>query len=347
MMGRKLLLLAASLLVALLAGELLLRAVGYYGVRGARIERIRPVDDPVLDYRRIPGTSWIYNNLRYDINRSGWRDRDYQLERPPGVFRIVVLGDSVTNGHGVEMEEIYAKVLERRLEESRPGGLRYEVPILTLGALNSEQEVHLLEVEGLRYDPDLVVLAYVLNDPEEGASLRRDREARRHRSALRRLKELGQHSSLVHLVYRSGQRLLWRLGLALGREEVAPYVSNDYFTALHRDPTAWARVERSFDHLRELTEERQIGVVVAIFPVLHRLSDYPWAELHRQVRLAAEARGFEVLDLLGALGRHRASELQIASGDHIHPNPLGHRLAGEALYDLLLQRRLVPEAASR
>ncbi len=164
---KKVLLLGASLGLACVAGEVLLRMLGYHGVRGTRIQHIRFVDDPVVDYRNVPGTSWIYNNLRYGISQHGWRDYDYSYDKPAGSFRIVVLGDSVTNGHGVNLSDIYAKQLEKKLSESGGRAVHYQVILLSIGALNTEQEVHLLELEGLKYDPDLVLVGYVLNDPEE------------------------------------------------------------------------------------------------------------------------------------------------------------------------------------
>src|SRR5215470_17620564 len=42
-------------------------------------------DDPILRY--VPRAGFG------DINRSGFRDREYSMEKPPDVFRIVVIGD--------------------------------------------------------------------------------------------------------------------------------------------------------------------------------------------------------------------------------------------------------------
>lgn len=60
------------------------------------------------------------------INAEGLRDYEYDYQRPAGVTRILALGDSVTFGWGVKLEDTYPKVLERLLNggESRD---RYEV----------------------------------------------------------------------------------------------------------------------------------------------------------------------------------------------------------------------------
>ncbi len=336
-MKKKIALAAVSLLLALIAGEITLRLLGYYGVRGADIEKLQLVDDPVVDYRRIPNLSWINNNLRYDINSQGWRDREHAFDKPAGTVRILSVGDSVTNGHGVNVEEIYTKRLERLLN-STAGATEYEVILITQGALNTEQEVHLAEVEGLRYSPDLIVLGYVLNDPAEGASLRRDRQQAHERSWIATLKEEARRSSIIHLGYRSAQRFSWAVRRSRGTSEVAGYATDDYFARLHRNPESWGRVTGAFERLERISEAVGIPVLVVIFPVLYELDSYRWADVHAQVAAAARSHGFHVLDLLDAYRDHDPEDLQVVEGDHVHPNVAGHRLAALAIESYLKER---------
>lgn len=330
-MKRKLALAGVSLVVSLLLGEVALRALGYYGVRGAYLERIEFVDDPVLDYRRAPSRHWVKNNLRYDINSRGWRDVEHTLEKPPGTYRILSIGDSVTNGHGVNAEEIYSSRLQAGLDAEPPDDRDYEVVRITLGALNTVQAAHLAKIEGLLYSPDLVVLGYVLNDPAPGASLASDMENAHNKSWLVRLKERAEYSSLVHLSYRTLQGITWRLRQATGRAEVADYVSDDYFARLHRTPKSWQRVEIGLDQLAEVGATSGAEILVAIFPIFHDFETYGWTDLHHQVAQAAQERGFHVIDLLDAYRGLDAGTLLVVEGDHIHPNPRGHQIAADAI----------------
>ena len=50
------------------------------------------------------------------INRDGFRDRDFPVERTKGAARIVCVGDSYTYGWGVNLEDSFPKQLERALE---------------------------------------------------------------------------------------------------------------------------------------------------------------------------------------------------------------------------------------
>lgn len=54
----------------------------------------------------------------YDQNEFGFRGPNRALDKPDGVFRILVLGDSYTYGLGVANDETYCRVLENLLNES-------------------------------------------------------------------------------------------------------------------------------------------------------------------------------------------------------------------------------------
>lgn len=104
----------------------------------------------------------------FHTNSRGLRDREYPIQRARGTTRIVVLGDSYTWGYRVRDEEVYPEVLESLLEN---------VEVLNLGvtAYATEQELLYLKREGLQYHPDIVLLAFCLNDFDEadGKVLRR------------------------------------------------------------------------------------------------------------------------------------------------------------------------------
>ena len=55
----------------------------------------RPVDDARVVFAGKPH-AWN------EINSLGFRDREHSLQKPEGVFRVLVLGDSVTEGFGVD-----------------------------------------------------------------------------------------------------------------------------------------------------------------------------------------------------------------------------------------------------
>ena len=51
-------------------------------------------------------------------NHHGYRDYEYSLEKPEGVFRILVLGDSQTFGAGIkDLKDTWVKKLEEKLQK--------------------------------------------------------------------------------------------------------------------------------------------------------------------------------------------------------------------------------------
>ncbi len=53
-------------------------------------------------------------------NRHGFRERDFVVPKPQGVFRIMVLGDSLTWGQGLGVKERYTNLPEYSLRQSLP-----------------------------------------------------------------------------------------------------------------------------------------------------------------------------------------------------------------------------------
>jgi hypothetical protein len=100
-------------------------------------------------------------------NANGVRGRrEYARERG-GERRIVVIGDSFAFGWGVSDRETYAA----RLEASLP---RCEVLNLGVGGYGTDQMLLMLESEGVRYRPDLVIVGVVSADTDRNIVSFRD-----------------------------------------------------------------------------------------------------------------------------------------------------------------------------
>jgi lysophospholipase L1-like esterase len=134
---------------------------------GSEVTGHRYLFDPVLGWRNIPNWRASTKGRPLSINSKGLRDREYPYEKPSGVSRILVLGDSFTWGYGVADGEIFTEVLEAGL---RRDGLHWEVLNAGVSGWGTDQEYLYLINEGFKYAPDVVVLAFlVFNDPENNA----------------------------------------------------------------------------------------------------------------------------------------------------------------------------------
>ena len=119
---------------------------------------------PLLGFAGVPGldTWFILPDFKHRIvnNSSGFRARERAYDKGERK-RIVVLGDSTAWGWGVESGERFSDILEKRLNG-------WEVINLAQAGYSTDQELLVLETEGLKYHPDIVILLFDRNDVVEG-----------------------------------------------------------------------------------------------------------------------------------------------------------------------------------
>src|SRR4029079_11615576 len=92
------------------------------------------------------------------------------------------------------------------------------------------------------------------------------------------------------------------------------------------DWKAWLNV---VDELAQESRAKHVPVLVVLFPTFHcftQFAEYPYADLHQQVRAAFEARGFIVLDLVPAFVANGAPVEEVRVDDE-HPNAACNRAA--------------------
>jgi hypothetical protein len=105
-----------------------------------------------------------YSGQPARINNLGFRDdKDYEVEKGPNVFRIMVLGDSVTYGYGVKFEETWPYLFQKRLEEWKPE-TNWQVWNMGVPSYEMDAELKTLEEDGPKYKPDLVIVGFYEND---------------------------------------------------------------------------------------------------------------------------------------------------------------------------------------
>src|SRR6478609_11526720 len=108
-------LLITSLLTAMGLTEVGLRLLGYAGAPQSIMGNIRMVDDSVLNWRFIPNSVVRDGSLAYRYNDSGFRDINHSVAKPADITRVLVIGDSVTEGSGVGQDQIFTHYVQDSL----------------------------------------------------------------------------------------------------------------------------------------------------------------------------------------------------------------------------------------
>jgi lysophospholipase L1-like esterase len=258
---------------------------------------------------------------RRPINRAGYRDLERAVPKPGGLRRAVCIGDSFTWGVSVLFDDAWPQRVERTL--SRERGERWEAVNLAEPGLNAVQEASRLASEGFSYEPDVVIVAYVLNDSEDESAA----EARRAEDWV----EEQRRGPSVSLLDRSALARLVRTRLRATTENRRRI---EGFRSMYADDYAgWAAARHALKAMGGMCRERGVPLVVAIFPLFGNPLDerYPFADVHAKVAQAAGEAGARVADLLPVYRGLDGRLLVVDGADDEHPNEIAHRIAARAI----------------
>jgi hypothetical protein len=162
----RLILLAFGLIAGVAIMELAMRLLGESSQVGdlRGLHQLR-LDRPWL-YGLRPGADGVMQEtgeIRYRVNADGFRGRRYARPKPDRTFRVLVLGDSIAFGYGVEEEQTFSHLMEARLQRLVTDR-SVEVVNLAGGGYNPYNELALLADVGASYQPDLVLVQFCIND---------------------------------------------------------------------------------------------------------------------------------------------------------------------------------------
>src|SRR5438045_2429569 len=105
--------LVLSALVGLAIVEVALRVLGFQSP-------VWYAPDERLGWTLRPGATGWHTREGHgyvQVNSAGLRDREHPIEKPAGVYRVAVLGDSYAEAMQVNQEDAFWHVLEGRLSQ--------------------------------------------------------------------------------------------------------------------------------------------------------------------------------------------------------------------------------------
>lgn len=308
-MGKKLLLMLGGLVVALLLAEGLVRALA---------------DDPLADQRFWhPATSGIdtpacvrpvrpqgyeYIPGRCGTNSAGLHDRERDLTRRPGEWRLLVLGDSISE------RKLYPDLLEVTLSA------RLDRPVTVLNAAISgyatANEAGLLRARVDEFDPDAVLVQTCLNDYVNTPVLVRHDD-----------RQLFLHDEGGELATASP---FWLDHSALYRFVLLRWIAAGHVVGPFADRAR--NLERALRDLAGTAQTHDLPLLIVVFPLFKPLAGYTPGEQQTYVHIIEALRQLRLpgLDLQPALAEAGISQLRIARGPALHQR-LDEALAAHSL----------------
>jgi hypothetical protein len=242
-----------------------------------------------------------YEGFTLQTNQWGMRDKEYAKNSPQGCFRIAILGDSHSMGHGVEQEQNFESLVEELLNrEDSTAGTEYEILNFSVSGYRPPAQIHVLKHEALAFKP--AALLYVGHDGDAGRCVNILAVCIRQGIAI-------SDPFLINVLERAG----------VNGETPEPVILRD-LAPFGEDILLWV-----YKSLVEICKENAIRPIFVYMPTLA-----PEEDSTNLIRLATQA-GFDPIDLTGVYDGQPPRLLQVADWDN-HPNPIGHQLVAQRLY---------------
>lgn len=267
--------------------------------------------NPLIGHSHRPNVSARLMNVRVEINSDGFRDDELPIPRNDK-HRIIFLGDSLTFAWGVEKVNSFEHLLEASLNDVTPT----EIINFGTGNYNTEQEVNLFIEEGLKYEPDKVVIFYFINDAEPTP----------------------QKSKMEFLSRSRAFTFFWSRIKAAASRVLSSKSFHEYYSNLYRaDQPGWLRVKSSFVKIKEICNDQGFDLQVVILPELHDLINYPFKEEHAKLTTFLQQNGIPHLDLTHNFSTETNSVRLWVARDDAHPNRLAHKMIAEYSFPFIAQ----------
>jgi lysophospholipase L1-like esterase len=306
------------------------------------------------------------------INRWGFHDTDFPLEKPAGEFRALVLGDSVTMGFGVTYSETFSARLEQLLDARDRKFTSHQVINTGVHGYSTFQEKRVLE-RTMVFAPDIVFVGFCMNDVTEpfvvdkeygGTGLDYHGVTQTPDPITGWLANETGFGRLVHA-------LAWRNRELQAEKRLEVYNVRAMAAESRTSPKmkeAWRILLKEMEDLYAIAAKHRVPVVLVIFPYTFQLADEGLrAPQHILTQHAAEY-GVHVIDTTDDFARVVFDDLELVnylrvkgkSPDEIlayhahrvakfffdedHFTNGGHHIVAKRLFENLVRARLVGDS---
>ncbi|MBI2094909.1 MAG: SGNH/GDSL hydrolase family protein [Candidatus Omnitrophica bacterium] len=330
-----------------------------------------------LPYENTPDARfWRYDPEAglnyYEHNSFGMRGSATTFEKPPGIFRIAFIGDSVAHGGNVSQGQTTADYLGLFLGD-RQDGRKYEVLNFGVASFGLREYSILLEKKAFLFSPDLVLVGLCLNDYYiRGAEDLKMEDKNDPRGRLReRYANLFKSHFLEYLrdivpslnprytfggsekVEDQATRKLGALkGITDGKKKALRDFSRQKHLPLasfmklvvnyipeYRNPEAWIKNEAYIQSIIRACEARKVPVYFFVYPLNEQIFpgfDDPMPQPF--IQKLVERNGGQYVEVLRNVKDYQQSNSRqklYTRLDHMHLLSAGHRLIARLLAEAL------------
>jgi lysophospholipase L1-like esterase len=293
-------------------------------------------------YNRLPfngekdGKRYTWGHA-VENNRFGFRERDFATPKPVEVYRVMVLGDSLTWGAGLAIDERYTAIAETLLNKALPKQ-RFEVLNFGIPGGPTTRERDLLQTLKQQVNPDLIVVAFCLNDPQPK---RQDYSVEREQLANSILGHAADNISHfladIHLLYiaklfnNTFYRTAERLGIIPGSDDALA-------RAYEPSSGEWRAFAQALADIKSVSDELRLSA--PLFAVLDQGGgrNPRWSQWFQQAEKAAANAGFVAYNHAAEIAARLHHQSLIINEMDGHPSAAVNRIYGEKLFQVIARQ---------
>ncbi|GAF68445.1 unnamed protein product, partial [marine sediment metagenome] len=136
----------------------------------SRVSRFRSTNDLFLCWEHNPRYN-CRSLTGYRLNSYGNFDEEYPLKKGANTYRILVLGDSICEW-GWHIEYLKKLLNQGNLKH------KFEVWNCGVGGYNVKQYYYYLKLKGMKFNPDMVIISFCLNDLSDSPIMDIDKDGK-------------------------------------------------------------------------------------------------------------------------------------------------------------------------
>jgi lysophospholipase L1-like esterase len=350
---------AMAVLIALVGCELAARLMYPTPPMPGREPQLRFRSDPNVGFIHVPDQQGYLDDGLATINALGLRGPLPEIPKPEGQLRILVVGDSMMFGWGVNDDQTFVVQLEQQLRQGFPGR-RLDVINGGVSAYDLKHDARFLRHFAPMLQPDIVLVGLYWNDlpyeslsPDDRPPFRLEvagpagtSEASandqaqgtfRLANAPSRLNRLLRSSRALYVLRHAWLAAIaptdaatnlvqWEMALLQGTQ--SPAVD-----------AAWLDIQQTLEEIRALAEGDRYQVGVVMPPIRAQVEeDHPSAAYQSRVRLMAEALGMFVVDPLPRFRAESEPGRLFIPFDRMHLTGAGNEIMARATFEVLKSR---------
>lgn len=309
--------------------------------------------DELLNHVHVPNKTCPFItsewNVVYRINSFGFRDKERSLEKPADTFRILMLGDSFTEGWGVSQDKTFSALLEAKLNNL--SAKHFEV--INMGVASYSPLLEYLQIKniGLKFNPDMVILNFDDTDFADDTAYEalttydenhiplsvRATFPERFKQIVDRLQQI--NAGELHLLNADNNRNVYMSFFekhsVLFREL---FSKKDIFgdvngTLREPQPEEFILPERNISLISDMLKSEDVSFVLTLYPYKNHLLSNNNTGYFSTLQKFGDQNGIKVLNLLPLFETKNPGDLYF--NHDMHGTVKFHELVANGIYDYL------------